>query len=149
MRRVVASRASCQKVRRTCVHGRVLEARVMAALNGALPSNVCLTLRLRGFLAAQYVGALHSERMELLFGEHGRHADSHGGALQDCDVAALCHCGERYVVLTRLACKALGEVLVGRVGVLSYCRRDVHDRAQLRVSVRNDAHEHRLLHVSR
>jgi len=71
VRRVVAARASGQKVPRACVRGRVLETRVVTALHCALPADMAFTFGLRGSRAAQHVGGLdvellYAKRMEML-----------------------------------------------------------------------------------
>ncbi len=115
VRRVVAARASSEQVPRACIERSVLEAAGVAALHRALPSDVAITFGLRGSRAAQHVGALDSERVQLLLGKQRWHANGDGGALQDRDVAALDHGGERHVVLAGLVREALGEQLVRRV----------------------------------
>jgi hypothetical protein len=94
VRRFVAARASGKQVPRARLQGSVLETRVKAALHRALPADMAFALRLRGSRAAQHVGALDAERVQLLLGKQRRHADGDGCALQNRDVAALDHGGE-------------------------------------------------------
>ena len=81
VRRIIAARAFGQKVRRTCVQGRVLHARVVATLHRALPADMAFSLGFRGSRTAHHIRALDSERMELLLCKQRWHADSHGSTL--------------------------------------------------------------------